>query len=253
MNGSKGKKTKELKIKGEKIKTEKIKKIKIKEKKVKEKRIELRTNLIVAFGNMLVLMAIITVVAVFRLNQINNSMNDIVNKYNKKVEISNNMIQDANQIIINTRNILVSNGNYFLQSERVEVENNSSKYDKDKKNLEKLLVLESERSSFEVLKSKDEAAIKMIKEVATEGITSTIAASRLASLIEDLKKPESEWLASINAIFKPPPARVRTETRTKLQPSRLREQPPADHDVNSIFLTPMENPNRNRKNGQEVV
>lgn len=190
--------------KREGFKKEGFKKDKRSKLKTGKKRVELRTNLILAFGNMLILMVIITAVAVFRLTQVNNSMNDIVNKYNKKVEISNNMVGEASQIIINTRNILISNGNSFSASEGEEVDKNFKKYNEDKSQLKNLLVSESEKSLFKDMENKDtqgkdKEAIEIVKKLADQGEGATIS-SKLGSIIDNLKKPEVEWIASINAI-----------------------------------------------------
>jgi methyl-accepting chemotaxis protein len=189
------------KVKTSKIKEIKIKRAKVKEvrvKKVKEKRVELRTNLVMAFGSMLLLMVIITMVAVYRLNQINGSMNDIVNKNNKNVEISNRMAQDADQSIITLRKILT--GNNFLESEQMEITRIVDKYEKERQELGKRLVTKKEKSLFDDLAFKGRDAIKMINDVAEEGVTAAIADERRIIIIDNLKKPEAEWLASINAI-----------------------------------------------------
>jgi methyl-accepting chemotaxis protein len=161
---------------------------------------KLGTNLLLAFGTMGILIIMITMAAIFRFNQINNSLNNIVDKYNKRVELSNILIQDVNQVSINIRNILISYDTSYMEAQAVLITENLKKYDSDKNILKQLIVLKDNGKLMEELESTDQIASIAIKEVSKEAMDPELTEEQLQILIDKVQKAEKQWIVSLSSI-----------------------------------------------------
>ncbi|HEY8889006.1 MAG TPA: methyl-accepting chemotaxis protein [Clostridium sp.] len=167
---------------------------------MKGRKNKLGTNLLLAFGTMVILIIMITAVAVFRLNQINTSLNDIVDKYNKRVELSNVLIQDVNQVSINIRNILVSYDISYMETQSVLIDENLKKYDSDKTKLKQLIVLKDDKQLMKELEITDQIESIAIKEVSKQAINIDLTEEQLQTFIDKVQNAEKEWIVSLNSI-----------------------------------------------------
>ena len=167
---------------------------------MKGRKNKLGTNLLLAFGTMVILIIMITALAIFRLNQINSSLNNIVDKYNKRVELSNILIQDVNQVSINIRNILVSYDITYMETQSLLIDENLKKYDIDKNKLKQLIVLKDDKKLMEELESRGQIASIAIKEVSKEAMDPELTEEQLQILIDKVQKAEKDWSVSLSSI-----------------------------------------------------
>lgn len=167
---------------------------------MKVRKNKLGTNLLLAFGTMVILIIMITALAIFRLNQINSSLNNIVDKYNKRVELSNILIQDVNQVSINIRNILVSYDITYMETQSLLIDENLKKYDIDKNKLKQLIVLKDDKKLMEELESRGQIASIAIKEVSKEAMDPELTEEQLQILIDKVQKAEKDWSVSLSSI-----------------------------------------------------
>ena len=167
---------------------------------MKGRKNKLGTNLLLAFGTMVILIIMITGLAIFRLNQINSSLNNIVDKYNKRVELSNILIQDVNQVSINIRNILVSYDITYMETQSLLIDENLKKYDIDKNKLKQLIVLKDDKKLMEELESRGQIASIAIKEVSKEAMDPELTEEQLQILIDKVQKAEKDWSVSLSSI-----------------------------------------------------
>lgn len=164
------------------------------------KRVKIGVKLLIGFGVVILLLIIIAGISIFRLNQINNSLNKLTNVYNKRVQLANDMKNDIITIRTSTRNIMVTTDEAYMRKQKSIIDNTIKLYDNHEKTLKKLIDTDKGGSLLAAIEKQEKDNLPTIYDAVEKSMDPDIDQDILNSLVKEIENPETSWINSIQAI-----------------------------------------------------
>jgi len=160
-------------------------------------KIKLSNKLIIGFSLMVILVISIAILAIFRLNQINQTVNQIVNVDNKKVFLANDMNGYIEKISIDLRNLAISNDSTYIENQKKEINSYENSYKQSENQLGALLSSTKDKDIYNQIQDNDKIAFPAFDNAVTEGSKVDLTSDELNNILNVLDKPENDLLSSI--------------------------------------------------------
>lgn len=164
---------------------------------MKFSKIKLSNKLIIGFSLMIIVAIGISSVAIFRLNQINDTVNGLVNIESEKVSTVYAMRGNINKIAISLRNVAVSNDAKFMEEQKKIIDDNRAMYVENQKKLGELVYTEKGKQAFKVIQSSAEVALIAFDDAIKSSMKVGLSNSEIEGTMIKLEKPQSDLLAAI--------------------------------------------------------
>ena len=164
------------------------------------KKIKMGIKLLFGFGIVIILLMSIAGISIFRLNQINSSLNKLANVYNKRVQLANDMKNDIVTIKTSTRNIMVTTDEDYMKKQKSIIDDTIKIYDGHKKILKTLIDTEKGKSLFAEVENKEQVGFPVIYDAVVKSMDPNIDQDILNTLVTQLESPEATWINSIQTI-----------------------------------------------------
>jgi methyl-accepting chemotaxis protein len=160
-------------------------------------KIKLSNKLIIGFSLMVILVICIAILSIFRLNQINQTVNQIVNVDNKKVFLANDMNGYIEKISIDLRNVAISNDPKYIDNQKKEIDSYETSYKEAENQLGALLSSAKDKDIYNQIQDNDKIAFPAFDNAATEGSKVDLTSDELNNILNALDKPENDLISSI--------------------------------------------------------
>jgi methyl-accepting chemotaxis protein len=160
-------------------------------------KIKLSNKLIIGFSLMVILVISIAILAIFRLNQINQTVNQIVNVDNKKVFLANDMNGYIEKISIDLRNLAISNDPKYIDNQKKEIDSYETSYKEAENQLGALLSSAKDKDIYNQIQDNDKIAFPAFDNAVTEGAKVDLTSDELNNILNALDKPENDLISSI--------------------------------------------------------
>jgi methyl-accepting chemotaxis protein len=168
---------------------------------MKFNKIKLSNKLILGFSLMILLVMLSCGLAIFRLNAINQSVARLVNVENKKMSLTYQMRASINKIAISLRNLSISsNANYIAEQQKI-ITDNKKIYEDSNKELGSLIVTAESKEVYQTLQTNAKAAFSAFDAAIYTGSQTALTTSQLASIINDIDKPQAALFKSIDDLL----------------------------------------------------
>lgn len=168
---------------------------------MKLKKIKIGTKLLLGFGTVLVLLIFIAGISIFRLKQMNYSINRLSSVYNKRVQLADDIRNDIVTIRTSTRNIMAASDADYVEKQKSIIDDTVKIYDEHKKELKSLIDTDKGKALFDTVESKEQAALPMIIQAAVKSMDSNIDQNILNIMVTQIENPEDDWIKSVQAII----------------------------------------------------
>lgn len=165
-------------------------------------KMKLSTKLITGFSLMIVLIVGISVLSIFKLNEINNNITSLISKDNKKLTLSYEMKNDISEMAIAVRNICASTDETYMKSEKTEYDSAKEKYDANKKQLQKLVYTPVGIKISKQIDTNDDIAFTAFGEAIKAGMKTNVSNEELNKIVSDLKRPQDSLTSSVDEMIK---------------------------------------------------
>jgi methyl-accepting chemotaxis protein len=160
-------------------------------------KIKLSNKLIIGFSLMVILVISIAILSIFRLNQINQTVNQIVNVDNKKVFLANDMNGYIEKISIDLRNLAISNDSTYIDNQKKEIDSYETSYKEAENQLGTLLSSAKDKDIYNQIQDNDKIAFPAFDNAVTEGSKVDLTSDELNNILNVLDKPENDLISSI--------------------------------------------------------
>jgi methyl-accepting chemotaxis protein len=160
-------------------------------------KIKLSNRLIIGFSLVVILAVSIASLSIFRLNQINQTVNQIVNVDNKKVLFSEDMNNYIEKISIDLRNLAISNDPTYIENQKKEINSFENSYKQSENQLGALLSTTKDKDIYSQIQDNDKIAFPAFDNAVTEGSKIGLTSDELNDILNALDKPENDLLSSI--------------------------------------------------------
>lgn len=164
-------------------------------------KIKLSNKLLIGFSLMIILVMGVSSLAIYRLNQINQTVVKLVNVENKKVALAYGMRGNVNKIAIGVRNIDISNDTKYMEAQKKIIDDNKALYEENKKQLEALLYTEKGKQIFKEIQKNDQIAFSAFDDAVKKGMKAGVTNEELQDILNGLDKPQNDLLSSIQSML----------------------------------------------------
>ncbi|KZL91575.1 methyl-accepting chemotaxis protein [Clostridium magnum] len=164
-------------------------------------KLKLSTKLIVGFGLILLVSLSVSLLSIYRLNQIQKIVGELVDMDNKKITFMYDMRGSINQIAISARNLAISNDVKYMEEQKKAIDENIKKYRELEKDLEKLLYTEKGKEIFKEVKTNDQAAFTAFDNAVKIGTKVGVTNEELQVVLNGLEKPQKDLLSSLGKLI----------------------------------------------------
>lgn len=164
---------------------------------MKFNQIKLSNKLIIGFSLMIILVIGVSSLAIFHLNQINQTVIKLINVENRKVTFAYGMRGNINKISISVRNLAISNDIKYMEAQKKIIDDNKALYEENKKQLEALIYTEKGKQIFKEIQKNDQVAFSVFDDAVKRGMKVGVTNEELQSIINGLDKPQNDLLSSI--------------------------------------------------------
>ncbi|WMJ79306.1 methyl-accepting chemotaxis protein [Clostridium sp. MB40-C1] len=106
-----------------------------------------------------------------------------------------------NNAAINIRNICISNDVKYIEDKKLIINKNVENYKTEKGNLEKLITTDEGKNLLTQLKNNEEKGLNKFEDSLKLGSKVGVTEVELEKIINDLEKPQTDWIASIQRII----------------------------------------------------
>lgn len=165
-------------------------------------KMKLSNKLIMGFSLMIVLVIGISVLSIFKLNQINGNIRDLIFKENPKLTLSYGMKDDISEMAIAVRNICASSDADYMKTQKEVFDTNKKEYSKNKKQLQSLVYTSLAVKLSREIDTNDEIAFAAFDEAIKDGMRSDVSNEEIDKIISNLKKPQDNLTSSIDKMLK---------------------------------------------------
>jgi methyl-accepting chemotaxis protein len=139
----------------------------------------------------------VSALSIFRINQINQTINQLIDVENEKVSIAYKMRGNINKIAISIRNISISNDMSYMEEQKKIIDDNKTSYYENEKQLGDLIHTESGIESLKKIQSSEKIAFSEFDDAIKLGMKTGVTTEELQSMINDLDRPQNDLLSSI--------------------------------------------------------
>lgn len=160
-------------------------------------KIKLSNKLIIGFSLMFVLIIATSSLSIFRLYQIDQTVNKIVNVDNKKVLLANDMKSYIEKIAIDLRNIAISNDSNYIEQQKKEIDSYKASYQEIEKQLGTLLSTQQGKDIYNQIQNNDKITFVAFDNAVINGTKTGITNDELNNILNSLNKPQNDLLSSI--------------------------------------------------------
>ncbi|NEU06351.1 methyl-accepting chemotaxis protein [Clostridium senegalense] len=157
------------------------------------KKVKLSNKLILGFGVVIVLMALISSTVILKLKGVDKSLHLIVDVNSKKQNIATDMRGDINNIGLAIRNLCVSKNMDYMNEQKKNIDENISKYIESENELISIMETEKGKTIMEEVKKDGETAIIAINKAVEEGMRTNVSSAELEKIIISLEEPSNKW------------------------------------------------------------
>lgn len=164
-------------------------------------KLKLSTKLIVGFTIILLLTVIVSLLSIYRLNQIQNTLSDLVDKDNKKLSLVYDMRGCVNKVAISTRNLAISNDVKYMQGQKDIVDSNIEEYKKLETQEESLIYTEEGKQILNEIKTNQKVAFDAFNNVIKVGSKVGVSNEELQIVINELEKPQEDLIKSLQKMI----------------------------------------------------
>ncbi|MTK11980.1 MAG: methyl-accepting chemotaxis protein [Clostridiaceae bacterium] len=164
-------------------------------------KIKLSNKLLIGFSLMIILVIGVSSLAIYRLNQINQTVVKLINVENKKVALAYGMRGNVNKIAIGVRNIDISNDTKYMEAQKKIIDDNKALYEENKKQLEALLYTEKGKQIFKEIQKNDQIAFSAFDDAVKKGMKAGVTNEELQDILNGLDKPQNDLLSSIQSML----------------------------------------------------
>ena len=164
-------------------------------------KLKLSTKLITGFAVILLLTVMVSILSIYRLNQIQQTLTSLVDKENKKLTLSYEMKGYINEIAINIRNIGVTNDTKYMEEQKKKIDEDTQKYKELETQLESLLYTDKGKEAYKEIKNNDQVAFDVFNNAVKTGMKVGVTNEELQIMLDALKKPEEDLLVSIDKMI----------------------------------------------------
>jgi len=163
---------------------------------------KLSTKLITGFCLMIVLVIAISVLSVFKLNQINDNIRGLISKEDPKLIASYQMKDDISEMAIAVRNICASTDMSYMETQKKIFEDYKEEYSKDKKQLQSLVYTPTGIKISKEIETNDDITFAAFDEAISVGMKVDISSDELNKIVSSLKEPQDTLISSIDKMIK---------------------------------------------------
>lgn len=160
-------------------------------------KIKLSNKLLIGFSLMIILVMGVSGLAIFRLNQINQTVDQLVNVENQKVSIAYQMRGNINKIAISIRNMSISNDSEYIAEQKKIIDENKALYYENEKDLSPLIYTEKTKEAFKDIQSNDGMAFSAFDNAENIGKKIGVTNEELQDIFNTLEQPQNNLLSSI--------------------------------------------------------
>lgn len=164
-------------------------------------RIKLSNKLLIGFSLMIILVIGVSSLSIFRLNQINQTVEDMISKENKKVALAYEMRGSINKIAISIRNIAISSDMRYMEDQKKIIDDNKILYKEKKKQLEVLISTEKGKEIYKKIQSNEQIAFYAFDSAIKEGMKVGVSSEELQEIMTTLDKPQNNLLSDIESLI----------------------------------------------------
>lgn len=164
---------------------------------MKFNQIKLSNKLIIGFSLMIILVIGVSSLAIFHLNQINQTVIKLINVENRKVTFAYGMRGNINKISISVRNLAINNDIKYMEAQKKIIDDNKAFYEENKKQLEALIYTEKGKQIFEEIQKNDQVAFFALEDAVKRGMKVGVTYDEVQSILNGLDKPQNDLLLSI--------------------------------------------------------
>lgn len=164
-------------------------------------KLKLSTKLIVGFGLILLVSLSVSLLSIYRLNQIQKIVGELVDMDNKKITFMYDMRGSVNQIAISARNLAISNDVKYMEEQKKAIDENIKKYRELEKELERLIYTEKGKEIFKEIKTNEEAAFVAFDTAVKIGTKVGVTNEELQVVLNGLEKPQKDLLSSLGKLI----------------------------------------------------
>lgn len=163
-------------------------------------KIKLSNKLIIGFSLMIVLTIAISSLSIFRLNQINQTVNQIVNENNKSLLLSDNMIGYIHKIEIDIRNISITNDTNYMEQLKKEIDSYKTGYNETEKQLGTLLSTQKGKDIYNQIQNNDQIALSAFDNAVRNGMKVGVTSEEQNNILNSLDKPQNDLLSNLESM-----------------------------------------------------
>ena len=164
-------------------------------------KLKLSTKLIIGFAVIILLTVMASILSIYRLNQIQQTLTSLVDKENKKLTLSYEMKGNISEIAISIRNLAISNDTKYMEEQKKQIDEDTQKYKELETQLEGLLYTEKDKETYKEIKDNDQVAFAVFNNAIKTGMKVGVTNEELQVMLDGLKKPEENLLASIEKMI----------------------------------------------------
>lgn len=180
-------------------------------------KVKLSNKLIIGFSSMIILVLGVSLLSIFRLNQINSAIAQMVNAENKKLSLSYNMRENIDKIAIGLRNIAISDDNDYMEKEKKIINDNITSYNKNEKQLSNLVYTAKGKQEFKEIQKNRKIAFSAFNDALSKGMRVGITNAELQNIIGEVDKPQDNLLTSIQDMISLQDKLTHSEAQTSEQ------------------------------------
>lgn len=165
-------------------------------------KMKLSNKLITGFSLMIVLIIGISVLSVFKLNQINGNIRNLIFKEDPKLIASYEMKHDISEMAISVRNICVSSDMSYMKAQKKVFDTHKEEYTNNKKKLLSLVYTPTGIKLGKEIDANDDIAFAAFDNALSNGMKVDVSNEELDKIISSLKKPQDDLDSSLDKMIK---------------------------------------------------
>ena len=160
-------------------------------------KIKLSNKLIIGFSLMIILIMGVSSLAIFRLNQINQTVDGLIYSENKKMTITYQMRESINKVSLSLRNIAISTDTKYIEEQKKIIDENKIIYYENEKQLADLVYTEKGKQSLKEIQSNAKIAFSVFDDVNSTIMRTDLTNEEIQNAINKIDGPQNNMLLSI--------------------------------------------------------
>lgn len=164
-------------------------------------KMKLSNKLITGFSFMIALIIFVSVLSIFKLNEINSTVKGLIFTENRKLSLSYEMKDNISEMAISVRNICASSDMSYMESERNMYNSAKKEYGANKKLLQSLIYTPTGIKLSKEIDKNDDIAFKAFDEAIKDGMKVDISNEEIDKIVSDLRKPQDNLVSSIDKMI----------------------------------------------------